>query len=63
MVLDRFPYFLDADERHQPHGLGKGIHLQHVFDVAASDMGMPAFSPGSSSSSPFHSFTASRTAS
>src|SRR5271163_605539 len=29
-----FPYFLDADERHQPHGLCEGIHLQHVFDVA-----------------------------
>src|ERR1700761_956084 len=42
----RFAYLLDADEGHQPHGLGEGIHVQHVFDVAGERHGNAGFLTG-----------------
>jgi hypothetical protein len=68
MVWIAFAYFLDADEGHQPHGPGKGIHFQHVFDIAGERHGDARLLTGFFKflTVPlFHriSFTASRTAS
>jgi hypothetical protein len=41
-----FAHFFDADEGHQPHGLGEGIHLQDVFDVAGERHGDARFVAG-----------------